>query len=145
MNACSLADLAAASFCVKGEVAWLEAEPPGFPGMGKEVPDFAEDFNVGSGVGPEAFSDRGLVDEDEVIDLVETFDGIKDSLSYSETCCFGAGIEDVIHQCSLPCTGDTCDADHDAKGNPDIDPFQVMFPCIPDQKPSLWCQGRFFK
>ena len=141
----SLAGLTAASLGVEGEVAWFEAVPLGFPGAGKEIPDLTEDLDIGGRVGPEALSDGRLVDEDEVVDLFKALDGVKGSFfKFGIPVAFRAGIENVLDQRGLPCAGDTRDADHHAQRNPDIDPFQVVFPCIPDRDPSLWfCRGVF--
>ena len=122
LKPCSLAGFTSASLGIEGEVAGFEAIPLGFPCAGKEVPDFAEDFDIGGRVGPEAFPDGRLIHEDEIIDLFKTLDGVKGPFfEIGIPIAFCAGIKDIVDQRGLSCAGDPCDADHHAQRNPDID------------------------
>src|SRR5882757_6500711 len=69
-GAVAFADVAAAAGDVEGEVAGAEAAALGVGLGGEEGADVVERFDVGDGVGVWGAADGGLVDEDDVVEVV---------------------------------------------------------------------------
>ena len=74
-GAVAFADVAAAAGDVEGEAAGGEALALGVGLGGEEGADFVEGLDVGDGVGARGAADGGLVDEDDVVEVLGAGEG----------------------------------------------------------------------
>ena len=68
------AGFAAAALDVKGKAAFGVAPGAGVLGAGKEGPDQVKDAGIGRGIGPGSAADGGLVDVDDLVQLLDSLD-----------------------------------------------------------------------
>ncbi len=75
-HAVALAGLAAPAFDVEREPAGLVAAGLGLGQLGEPFADRGEGAGIGGGVGARRAADRALVDVDDLVDLLQPFDGV---------------------------------------------------------------------
>ncbi len=124
------ARLAAAALHVEREAARLVAPDLRLGGGGEQLPDVVEDAGVGGRVGPRRPPDRGLVDLDQLVDLVEPVDaGVPPRNHPGAVEAVGQHPrEDVVHQGGLARSGHPGDRHQRPEGERDVDPPQVVLP-----------------
>src|SRR5688500_15652075 len=66
--------LAATALHIEGETAWLVPANLRFGRLGEEPPYVVEDPGIGGRVGPRRTADRGLIDVDDLVDLIGSAD-----------------------------------------------------------------------
>ncbi len=67
---CALAAFTPAPGDVEGEMSSFQSGPPGLPGVGKKVSDLPEHPHVRCWVGSEGLTNGGLVDHDDILNLI---------------------------------------------------------------------------
>ena len=95
-GAVAFTDVAAAAGDVEGEVAGAEAAALGIGLRGEEGADVVEGFDVGDGIRARSAADGGLIDEDDVVEVLGAGE-------FSvEVCGVGAfGLAEGLHQTAI--------------------------------------------
>ncbi len=129
-GAVAFADVAAAAGDVEGEVPWAEAAALGVGLRGEECADIVEGFDICNWIGSRGAADGGLVDEDDVVEVVGTGEFA------IEVCGVGAfglaerlhegAVEDLMDDGGFAGAADAGDAAEEAEGDVDIDAAEVV-------------------
>ena len=129
-GAVAFADVAAAAGDVEGEVSGAEAAALGVGLGGEEGADVVEGLDVGDGVGARGAADGGLVDEDDVVEVMgagefaEEMRGVA-AFGLAEGLHEGA-VEDLMDEGGFAGAADAGDADEEAEGDVDVDAAEVV-------------------
>ena len=135
--AVALAGLAAAAGDVEAEAAGLVAALARLGQHGEEVADGREDLGVGGGVGARRAADGGLVDADDLVDLLGAGEGVVRA-GFLARAVDGFGqraVEDVVDEGAFAAAADAGDDGHDAEGNADGEVLEVVLARAGDGEP----------
>ena len=113
---------------IEGEASGLIATDFGFFGRGKDFADVVEDSCVGRGVGPWGSADRGLIDFDDPVDVLEPVDAcVGAGLRFrAHDVLFGGSQEDLVDEGRFARPGNSSDSEHASDGEGDIDVLEVV-------------------
>ena len=130
------AGLAAAPLHVEGESAGAVASGLGIGGGGEELPDVVEEAGVGGGVGPWGPADGGLVDGDDLVQMLLPLQGGVFARPDLHPVQVGTQPleENFVHQGGLTRPGHAGDAGEGPQGEGHVDVGQVVFGRSPDHQ-----------
>ena len=132
------AGLAAAALHVEAEAALSVALGLGVRRSREEVADHVEHAGVGRRVAPGSAADGALVDGNDLVQLLQSFDAPEfsgDLVGPVQPLC-QIFVQNLIHQGGLAGAGHAGDAGHDAQRELHVDVLQVVLFCAPDRKPA---------
>src|SRR5690606_28403641 len=101
--------------------------------LGEEVPDRGKDPHVGRRVGARTATDGGLVDDDDLVEVLEALDGVVGSglvLAPVEMAEEGAA-QNVVDQSGLAAAGHAGHTDEPSQGDTQVDAPQVVLARAP--------------
>ena len=124
------AGFAAAALDIKGKAPFGITPGFGIRGGGKEVADHVENARIGGRVGPGRPPDGGLVNVDDLVQLVHAFNAVVRAGNGQGPVQVPAEplVEDLVDQGALAGTGYAGHSSHDAQREADINVFQVVDP-----------------
>ena len=127
-RAVARAGIAPTSLDVEGEATGLVATDLGLARLGEETTDPVEDPGVGRGVGPGGPADRALIDVDDLVEVLETGDGLVAArdLAGAVELVGEHLVEDVVDERGLARAGDPGDGDEGAEGEAHVDAVEVV-------------------
>lgn len=128
VDAVALAGFAASALNIETEAAGFITAKFSFGLMGEKLADLVEDAGVSRDIGARSAADRGLVDDDTLVEMLDAVDALVEA---------GNGLgaveaskelvrEDFVDEGGFPGAGDAGDDGHDAKWELDGDIFQVV-------------------
>ena len=124
------AGLASAALDVEGEPPRLVAPDAGLGDGGEELPDGREHSDVGSRVASGGAADGGLVDVDNLVDVVDTLDAVAIARPVPRPveCLRQLLVEDLVDQRALARARDSGDTDQRAQRDANVDVLEVVGP-----------------
>ena len=127
-DAVALAGFAPSAFDVKGEPPRRVAARACFLGAGEEFTDGGEDAGVGGRVGARCAADGRLVDVDDFVEVIQSFDAfVGGGVVAGAVDVFGGGFgQGFVNQRGFAAAGDAGDAGEEADGDVQGEVFQVV-------------------
>ena len=139
------AGLAPSALDIKTETAFLVALCLGICGGCKKITDLVKNSGICGRIGTGSSSDRGLVDIDHLIQLIDTQDVIMFPGNHSGTVQVSGKslVQDFIDQRALTGAGNTCDTGHHSQRDIYVDMLQVVLCRTLYMKKSGWFLPHF--
>ena len=135
--AIALAGLAPSAGDVEAEAACLVAALASLGQHGEQVADGREDLGIGGWIGARSAADGGLVDADDLVDLLRAGEGFVRAGLFAGTVngLRQGAVEDVVDERALAAAADAGDHGHDSQRNADGHVLQVVLAGAHDGEP----------
>jgi hypothetical protein len=129
-QAVALASLAPPAFHIEREPSRAIAPHLGLGQLGKQLPDRSEESGVRRRIGPRCPSDRALVDVDDLVDQIESFDpGVAAGEDFCTVEVPGQSlVQNVRHQSGLAGPRHPCHRHEEPQRNVDREVLEVVGP-----------------
>ena len=146
-DAIAAAGFASAALHIEAETALVITAHLGFRQLRKKLTDRRKQSCIRCGIGPRRPADGRLVDIDDLVDMLQPFNGTMFSRLALRPVQFhrDALVEDFVYQAALAGTGNAGDGYEQSERKFHVDILQVVFLCADDpdrpavrQPPALW-------